>query len=270
MSAHDRTSTSRRWRWRQPTGCASGGESTIGTVEGVGRRLGLPIGQGHPTGAAVAASTARSMFDAVLAVDLLELDLDDLLARRRDVLADVVGPDRQLAMAAIDEDREADRLRPPEVDEGVHRGPDRAAGVQDVVDEDDRRAVQVEREVGALDDGLLGDERQVVAVEGDVERADRDRRRPRARRSRRRSGGRAGRRGAGCRRARDRPCRPASRRSRGEIRIVARRISSAVMICRPLIAPSRASRGSQRPHGAGVKGRRDSIPRGRRGRRPGQ
>ena len=65
---------------------------------------------------------------------------DELLARGRHVLADVVGPDRQLAMAAIDEDGEADRLRPAEVDEGVHRGPDRPAGVQDVVDEDDRRA----------------------------------------------------------------------------------------------------------------------------------
>jgi hypothetical protein len=88
--------------------------------------------------------------DRVLAVDLLELDPDDLLARRRHVLADVVRPDRQLAMAAVDEDREADRLRPPEVDERVHRRPDRPARVEDVVDEDDRRAVQVEREVVPL------------------------------------------------------------------------------------------------------------------------
>ena len=51
----------------------------------------------------------------------------------------------QLAMAAIDQDREADRLRPPEVDERVHRGPDRASGVQDVVDEDDRAAVDARR-----------------------------------------------------------------------------------------------------------------------------
>ena len=65
----------------------------------------------------------------------------ELLARGRDVLADVVGADRQLAVAAIDEDGQADRLRPPEVDQRVHRGPDRPAGVQDVVDEHDRRAV---------------------------------------------------------------------------------------------------------------------------------
>ena len=77
-------------------------------------------------------------------------------------------------MAAVDEHGEPDRLRPAEVDEGVHRRPDRPTGVEDVVDEDDRRSVEVERQVRALDDGLLGDEREVVAVERDVERADRD------------------------------------------------------------------------------------------------
>ena len=101
------------------------------------------------------------------------MDADELLARGGHVLADVVGPDRDLAVAAIDEDRQADGLRPAEVDEGIHRRPDRPARVQDVVDEDDGRAVQVERQVGALDDRLLGDQREVVAVERDVERADR-------------------------------------------------------------------------------------------------
>src|SRR5262245_28551695 len=79
--------------------------------------------------------------DAVLAVDLLEMDADELLARRRDVLADVIGADRQLAVTPIDEHGKADRLRPPEVDQGVHRGADRAAGVQDVIDEHDRAPV---------------------------------------------------------------------------------------------------------------------------------
>ncbi len=90
------------------------------------------------------------------------------------VLAHVVGADRELAVAAVDEDREPDGLGPPEVDQRVHRRPDRAARVQDVVDEDDRAAVEVERDLGPLHDWLLGDQRQVVAVEGDVERANRD------------------------------------------------------------------------------------------------
>ena len=104
---------------------------------------------------------------------------------------------------------------PAEVDQGVHRGPDRPAGVQDVVDEDDRPTVDAGREVRALDHRLLGDHRQVVAVERDVERPDRD---LDALVLRDRGGDPVGERdaatldadrGAGPR------CRPASRRSRG-------------------------------------------------------
>ena len=44
------------------------------------------------------------------AVELAQAHLHALLARRRHVLADVVGLDRQLAMAAIDEHHELNRL----------------------------------------------------------------------------------------------------------------------------------------------------------------
>src|SRR5919198_2749828 len=44
--------------------------------------------------------------DAVDLVHLDELHLDALVARGRQVLADVVGTDRELAMAAVGEDRE--------------------------------------------------------------------------------------------------------------------------------------------------------------------
>ena len=77
-------------------------------------------------------------------------------------------------MAAVDEHRQSNSSRPPEVDQSVHRAADRATRIQDVVDQYDRGSVQVERQVGALDDGLLGDERKVVAIEGDVERSDRE------------------------------------------------------------------------------------------------
>ena len=61
------------------------------------------------------------------AVDLLEADVDALVARGRQVLADVVGADRQLAVAAVDEHRELDALGAPVVEQRVDRGPDRAA-----------------------------------------------------------------------------------------------------------------------------------------------
>ena len=69
---------------------------------------------------------------------------------------------------------------PAVVGEGVEGGPDRAAGEQHVVDQHDGRAVRSTRDVG----DRLGQHRpqaDVVAVEGDVERADRRRRCPRSR-----------------------------------------------------------------------------------------
>ena len=89
-----------------------------------------------------------------------------------DVLADIVGPDRQLAVAAVDEDGKLDALGAAEVDHGVEGGADRPAGEEDVVDEDDALAGDVEGDVAGrdLDAGAAG--REVVAVEADVEDAD--------------------------------------------------------------------------------------------------
>ena len=76
------------------------------------------------------------------------------LARGRQVLADVVGAERQLAVAAVAEDRELHPLGAAVVEEGIDRGPDGAAGEEDVVDEDDGAAREVEVDVGGVDDGL--------------------------------------------------------------------------------------------------------------------
>ena len=112
--------------------------------------------------------------DPVGAVGLGELDLDPLAPRGRQVLADVVGPDRQLAMAAVDEDGELDASGPPALEERLDRRPDRAARVEDVVDEDHRHPAQLEVERGRVDDRLLAAGHCVVAVEGDVDRAELD------------------------------------------------------------------------------------------------
>jgi hypothetical protein len=86
----------------------------------------------------------------------------------------VIGPYRQLAVATVDQHRQPDGPRAPEVDKRVHGAADGAARVEHVVDQHDRCSVQVEGEVRAFDDRLLGDERQIIAVEGDVQRADRE------------------------------------------------------------------------------------------------
>ena len=108
--------------------------------------------------------------DGVGAVGLGQAHLDLLDQRGRQVLADEVGPDRQLAVAAVDQHGELDGLGPAEVVEGVERGADRAAGEQHVVDQHDDLAVDVVGDLGVLE-RAGGLEAQVVAVHRDVERA---------------------------------------------------------------------------------------------------
>src|SRR5436190_20385137 len=112
--------------------------------------------------------------DAVDLVHLDELHLDALVARGRKVLADVVRTDRQLAVAAVDEDGELDALGTAVVEERLDRGTDRPAGVEHVVDEDDGLALERKVERGRADDRLRMAGRvaaahlHVVPVEGDV------------------------------------------------------------------------------------------------------
>ena len=96
----------------------------------------------------------RDEQDAVDLVDLDELDLDALAARGGQVLADVVGPDRQLAVAAVGDDGELDARRAAVVEERLDRGADRAAGVEDVVDEDAGAALEREVELRVADERL--------------------------------------------------------------------------------------------------------------------
>src|SRR5579884_3645834 len=75
--------------------------------------------------------------DAVVAVALLEVDPHVFVPFGREVLADVVGPDRQLPVAPVDEDGQLHRPGAAEVDNGVHGRPDRPAGEEDVVAQHD-------------------------------------------------------------------------------------------------------------------------------------
>src|SRR5947208_8984881 len=79
----------------------------------------------------------------VEAVLLGHQHLDALGVRGGHVLAHVVGADRQLAMAAVDEDRQLDRARSPEIEQRVHRRARGASAVDHVVYEHDHLAVDV-------------------------------------------------------------------------------------------------------------------------------
>src|SRR6476660_3392008 len=78
------------------------------------------------------------LVDSVLFFDQ---HLDALVVSGGNVLADVVGPDGQLAVAAIDQHRELDGAGPSEVHQCVHRCARGAPMVDDVVDENDDLAV---------------------------------------------------------------------------------------------------------------------------------
>src|SRR5215218_2332250 len=85
----------------------------------------------------------------VLPIRLLQVDKHPFAVRGRHVLTYVVGPDRQLPMTSVDQDRQAHRRRTPELQQRVHRGARRPPRVENVVHEDDRLARHVERHAAA-------------------------------------------------------------------------------------------------------------------------
>src|SRR6185312_191295 len=118
--------------------------------------------------------------DAVDFVHLDELHLDALAAGGRKVLADVVGPDGELAVAAIDEAGELHPRRPAVLEEGLDRCADRPPGVEDVVDEHAGHALEREIQLRRLDywlgmDGpLAAADDDIVALESDVDASELD------------------------------------------------------------------------------------------------
>src|SRR6266545_5564141 len=118
--------------------------------------------------------------DSVDLVNLDELHLDALVARGRKVLADVVGPDRQLAVAAVCEAGELDSGGAAVVEERVDRRSDGASRVEDVVHEDAGAPLERELELAVAHDRLRVQRRlspasdvDVAPVEGNVERPER-------------------------------------------------------------------------------------------------
>ncbi len=95
-------------------------------------------------------------------------------ARGRQVLADVVGADRQLAVAAVGEHGELHALGAAVGEQRLDRGAHGAPGEEHVVDDHDREPGDVEVDVRGVQDRRVGAAGDVVAVEADVEVAERD------------------------------------------------------------------------------------------------
>ena len=91
------------------------------------------------------------------------------MRRNADRRTDVRGLDRQFASAAIDEHGKLDAFRTPEIEKLVDGGPDAASRIEDVVDEDDPSAFDVEWQRRAARVGLEARQRIVVAIIRDVD-----------------------------------------------------------------------------------------------------
>src|SRR3954470_13792065 len=117
----------------------------------------------------------RDQQDAVDLVHLDELDLDALVAGGGQVLADVIRADGELSVAAVGEHGQLHALGPAVAEERVDGRADRAAGVEDVVEEYYRyflaRVVEARRadERLGLPRRLAAADVDVGAVKGDVE-----------------------------------------------------------------------------------------------------
>ena len=88
-------------------------------------------------------------------------------------MSEVIGRDGQLAVSTVDEDGKLDAGGTAVVDEFVEGGADGAAGEKDIVKEDDVRSLDREGKVGAADGSNRAKVVEVVAVEGDIEGAER-------------------------------------------------------------------------------------------------
>src|SRR5260221_3377025 len=110
----------------------------------------------------------------VIPVRLGELDLDDLVRVGGDGLADDIGVDGKLAVAAVDEDGQLHRLGTAEIDECIEGGPHGAPRVEHIVDQHDDLVVDRLRQLRRLHQRLRRDGGEIVAVERDVENTEGD------------------------------------------------------------------------------------------------
>src|ERR1700722_13408361 len=104
-----------------------------------------------------------------IAASRAEAHLDALGARGRDILADIVWPDRDGAMSTIDQDRQLDRGWTPALPDRRHRALHGPFAVNHVVDQD-YRAVFDDEGFGPIDrmQGIVG----LVHVESGARRKD--------------------------------------------------------------------------------------------------
>jgi hypothetical protein len=112
--------------------------------------------------------------DSVFAINLLEVDLHLLDECGGDVLAHEIRSNREFAVATIDEDGQANAGRPSKIQQRIEGRADAPAGKEDIVHEDDGRAIDGHGNFAWTNRRRCRPARHIVAVKADVQRADRD------------------------------------------------------------------------------------------------
>lgn len=101
-------------------------------------------------------------------IGFLEADVDALVACGREVATHVVRADGEFAVAAVHENGELNAVGSAEGSDGVHGGADAAAGVEDVVGEDDGTAGKIGGEAGGYNRSPARAAMEIVAVHGNI------------------------------------------------------------------------------------------------------
>src|SRR6476661_1218267 len=137
------------------------------------RRIWSALSGSRPTRSLPSASpltSAPHQLDGVAAVQLGHEHVHPVAGAGAHGGADDIGLDRQLAAATVDQHAEEDAARPAEVGALVECRAHGAAGVQHVVHDDDRTAVEI-GEPRFADHGAGADGLEVVAIQGDIQLA---------------------------------------------------------------------------------------------------
>jgi hypothetical protein len=114
------------------------------------------------------------MHNLVHCIDRLKSESDAIADSGSHSQADEFRLNRQFTVAAVDQDGKTDRGRPAQVANRVDRRSNCPASKQDVVDENDFCTVNIERNLGASQHWPAIHAFQIVAIQCDINRANRD------------------------------------------------------------------------------------------------
>src|ERR1700690_1540852 len=103
--------------------------------------------------------------DTVFAVDFFHQEADFFVRRRRAIFSDEVGFNREFAMSAIHQDGKLNCCRSAEIDQRIERGTNRSTGIQNVIDQDDILAGNIEHNVRSFEDRLIQFASKIITVQ---------------------------------------------------------------------------------------------------------